>query len=147
MKKNTKYYLVEAHILPEIVVKVMEAKTLLDEGKVKYVSEAVKAAGVSRSAYYKYYDSVRPFFEYEHHKTMTIALSLVDNPGVLGHILKILAEYDLNILAINQTIPINRIANVTITFETRESTVHINTLIETLKESKDVSDVNLLARE
>ena len=147
MKKNTKYYLVEAHILPEIVVKVMEAKALLDEGKVKYVSEAVKAAGVSRSAYYKYYDSVRPFFEYEHHKTMTIALSLVDNPGVLGYILKVLAEYDLNILTINQTIPINRIANVTITFETRESTVHINTLIETLKDSKDVSDVNLLARE
>lgn len=147
MKENTKYYLVEAQILPEIIVKVLEAKALLDQGKVKYVSEAVDAVGVSRSAYYKYHQAVKPFFEYEHHKTMTIGLDLVDDPGVLGDVLKRLASLSLNVLTINQTIPINGVANVTITFETTEDNVNINQLLEKLREKQEILNVNLLARE
>lgn len=147
MKDMSKYYIVEAHVLPEIAIKVLKAKQLLDEGRVKFVSDAVKAVGVSRSAYYKYHDSIQPFFEYEEHRTVTLGVSLVDNPGVLGHVLKSLAQFELNVLTINQTIPINRVANVTITFETLGSSVNIDEVIKSFNEFDDVIEVNLLARE
>lgn len=147
MKDTSKYYIVEAHVLPEIAVKVLKAKELLDEGRVKFVSDAVKAVGVSRSAYYKYHDSIRPFFEYQEHQTVTLGLSLVDNPGVLGRVLKWLAQFELNVLTINQTIPINRVANVTITFETLGSSVSIDEIIGSFDACEDIIEVNLLARE
>lgn len=147
MKDTSKYYIVEAHVLPEIAVKVLKAKELLDEGRVKFVSDAVRAVGVSRSAYYKYHDSIQPFFEYQEHKTVTVQVSLVDNPGVLGGVLKSLAQFELNILTINQTIPINRVANVTITFETLGTSVSLDEVLNSFKEHEDVIGVSLLARE
>lgn len=147
MKKNTKYYLVEKHVLPEAILKVLEAKMLLDQGKVRFISEAVEQVGISRSVFYKYHESVRPFFDNEVHKTMTLGLKLLDDPGVLGNVLSVLSEYDVNILTINQTIPINHVANVTVTFETVESKLDVNQLMMDLEEDENVRKVNVLARE
>ncbi|NLW15344.1 MAG: ACT domain-containing protein [Erysipelothrix sp.] len=147
MNTKKKYYLVEKEILSEAILKVMEAKALLDQGKVKYVSEAVKAVGISRSVFYKYHESVRPFFEHEFHSTITLGMELLDDPGVLGDVLSRLATYEINVLTINQTIPIAHVANVTITFETLNMDVNVDKLIRELENHKSIRKVSVLARE
>lgn len=144
---DKKYYVIEESALPEVILKVIEVKNMLNRGEVKYVSEAVELVGISRSAYYKYQGVVHPFFDYEKHTTYSIGLDLVDESGVLGKILKIFASYNLNILTINQTIPINMIANVTITFETISQDANIQDLLRHLEMSEKVKQVYLLARE
>ncbi len=126
MSKKTKYYLIEESVMPEAIMKVLEAKMLLDQGKVKFVSQAVDQVGISRSVFYKYHESVRPFFDSEIHTTITLGLKLSDDPGVLGNVLNTMSDYEVNILTINQNIPINHVANVTITFETLEEVFNVD---------------------
>lgn len=147
MKQNVKYYLIEEHALPEVMLKVLEAKMLLDQGKVRFISDAVEQVGISRSVYYKYRDSVRPFFDNDIHTTMTLGLKLIDDPGVLENVLKVLSNYAVNILTINQTIPINHVANVTVTVETIDSSLDVRQLMLELEEDENVRKVNVLARE
>ncbi len=147
MKHETKYYLVEESVMPEAIMKVLEAKMLLDQGKVRFISEAVEKVGISRSVFYKYHQSVRPFFDNEVHTTMTLSLELIDDPGVLTRVLSILAKYELNVLTINQTIPINHIANVTVTFETVTAKMSVSVLVDELEEDENVRKVIVLARE
>lgn len=147
MKQKANYYLIKEEVMPEAIMKVLEAKMLLDQGKVKFVSEAVEKVGISRSVFYKYHEAVRPFFDSELHTTVSLALELSDGPGVLGRILNILSDYDVNILTINQTIPINHVANVTVTFETVDGSLDMDALMKHLEQEPDVKNVSILARE
>ncbi|HZJ87291.1 MAG TPA: ACT domain-containing protein [Erysipelothrix sp.] len=147
MAKKTRYYLIEEDVMPEAIMKVLEAKMLLEQGKVRFVSEAVEAVGISRSVFYKYHEAVRPFFDSEIHTTITLSMKLSDDPGVLGNVLNALSDYDVNILTINQNIPINHVANVTITFETLDEVFDVNDLIRQLEENINVKTVDILARE
>ncbi len=147
MIKEKKYYLVEEDILPEAILKVLEAKALLRQNKVKYVSEAVKQVGISRSVFYKYHESVHPFHETKKHTTITLGVELNDDKGVLSEMLAILAAYDLNVLTIHQTIPIHHIANVTITFETLNDKVNVEAMIKEMRATDKINKVSILARE
>ena len=118
MDKTPKYYIVEAAALPEVFLKVAEAKRLLETGEETTVNGATRAVGISRSAFYKYKDSVRPFNDMLHGRIVTFQILLKDEPGVLSSVLNIFAQQGGNILTINQNIPVNGCAVVTITAET-----------------------------
>ena len=118
MAKTIKYYIVAADALPEIFVKVAEAKRMMQTGEADTVGDATKKAGISRSAFYKYKDSVQPFNDMKAEHIITFYGMLKDNTGVLSHVLGIFASSGANILTINQSIPTNGCAAVTISAET-----------------------------
>lgn len=109
--------IVNAELLPEVLIKVIEAKRLLSQGKAKNSSEAARLAGISRSAFYKYKDGVSIYND-QQSKIVTYSLTLMDNPGVLSNVLSELSHYGANVLTINQNIPMDGAAPVTISFTT-----------------------------
>ena len=118
MSGPAKYFIVEAEAMPEIFRKVAEAKRLLDTGEQKTVNGAAQAVNISRSAFYKYKDAVRPFTDMLHGRIVTFQVLLKDEPGILSGVLNVLAGTGVNILTINQNIPVSGCAVVTMTAET-----------------------------
>jgi len=143
MDENS-FLIIEARALPEVFIKTLETKRLVESGKCRTVQEAVREAGISRSAFYKYKDSVFALSDVKG-RSVTLAMNLEDSPGLLSTVLNVLAKGGVNILTINQTIPINSIANITITLETRTS--NILEIIEKLKEIPGITALKILARE
>ena len=114
----TKYFLVAAEVLPEVILKVAEANRMLRAGEARTALEASRAVGISRSAFYKYRDAVRPFTEMRTERIITFYALLKNNPGVLSDVLSIFAASGANILTINQSVPTNGCAAVTVSAET-----------------------------
>lgn len=120
MEKTPKFFIVEAAALPEIFLKVAEAKRMLETGETDKVNEATRAVGISRSAFYKYRDTIAPFQNLMAGRIITFQLMLKNKAGVLSSLLRIFASYGANILTINQAIPTGGRAMVTISAETGE---------------------------
>ena len=112
--KRSEYYLIKSDILPEVFEKVMDVKYMINSGEAKSVNEAVMKAGISRSAYYKYKDSVLPFYETSRNKHITLAFVVENFPGILSGIVNSISSARGNILTINQNIPINGLADVSV---------------------------------
>lgn len=147
MREDKNFYIVDKSVLPEIFLKVMEVKGLLESGMEKTVQEAVNKVGISRSAFYKYRDAVHPLYENTRGKTVTVAINLLDTPGLLSSILNSIAGAKANILTINQTIPINGVANVTITIETNDMSEDLGSLVEKVEGLSGVQSFKIIARE
>lgn len=118
VNKNKDFLIVSKDILPEAILKTAKAKELLVKGDVYTVNDAVERVGLSRSAYYKYKDGVFPFYEASREKIITISLILENKAGVLSHVLNFIASFKGNVLTINQGIPLQGIANVSVSIET-----------------------------
>lgn len=144
-KTEPKVYLVQANVLPEIFLKVVCARELLNTGEVKTVSEAVERVGISRSAFYKYKDSVLPFRDMTQGRIFTFNIFLRDEMGVLSSILAIFAGVGANILTINQNIPSGGVALVTIAARLDHATITPDRLIMQLKDAEGVVSAELLA--
>ena len=129
MSNPIKYYLVAADALPEIFVKVAEAKRMMQTGEADTVGAATKLAGISRSAFYKYKDSVQPFNDMKAEHIITFYTMLKDVAGVLSSVLALFAASEANILTINQSIPTNGCAAVTISAETSRMAESLEQLI------------------
>ena len=140
-----KYYLVEASVLPEIFAKVIEAKELLETGQVRTVADAVACVDISRSAFYKYRDAVRPFNDMKTGRIITFYTMLKNNPGVLSDVLSIFAGSGANILTINQSIPTNGCAAVTISAETSAMEKSLEQLITDISALDNVIKFEILA--
>ena len=140
-----KYYLVEATALPEVFVKVTEAKSLLETGEARTVAEAVERVDLSRSAFYKYKDSISPFQDMKRGHILTFHIFLLDQPGALSGVLTTFAESCANILTINQNIPINGTATVTVSAETSQMRDGVETLLSRLRETRGVLRAEVLA--
>ena len=136
--------LVDSKVLPEVYSKVLEAKKFLAEGECKEISDAVKKAGISRSAYYKYKDYVFPFNQMQ--GIITLFFIVSDMTGVLSSILSTLAEAGANVLTINQNIPVNSVADVSISIQ-NVSGINLQELIDLLSALRGVKDVRVLARQ
>lgn len=145
MATKPRYYIVEASALPEVFLKVAEAKRLLSTGEVSTVNEAARRTGISRSAFYKYRDSVLPFQNMMTGRIITFQLLLHDEPGVLSSILAAFAVCSANILTINQTIPSGGCAAVTVTTETMSMSGSIEELLHRLRETAGVVKAEILA--
>ena len=113
---NKKFYLVEGSALPEVFIRVTQARELLDTGRAQTVAEAAAMAGISRSAYYKYRDAVLPFRDFGRGHIVTFQLLLEDVAGMLSAVLALFSSHGANILTINQSIPTNGVGMVTISF-------------------------------
>lgn len=145
MAKPAKYYIVSAQALPDIFIQVAEAKRMLQSGEVRTAGDAAKAVGISRSAFYKYKDEVRPFQDMKAGHIITFYALLKDNPGVLSNYLSIFANSGANILTINQTIPTNGCAGVTISAETSEMTEGIEAMMARVSGAYGVLKFEIMA--
>ncbi len=145
MTQLPKYYIVEAKALPEVFLKVAEAKWLLETGEVNTVNEAAKATGISRSAFYKYRDAIAPFQNMMAGRILTFQFLLRDVTGLLSSILTIFAQSGANILTINQSIPTNGCASVTISAETTNMTEGVEEMVRALSVTTGVLKAEILA--
>ena len=141
MSKTPNYYIVEADALPEIFRKVVEARRMLDTGEAETVNQAVQLTGISRSAYYKYRDAVRPFQDMLHGRIVMMK----DEPGILSQVLNFFADSGANILTINQGLPINGCAVVTVNAETSGLRGSLQELLAQLNEAEGVLRGEILA--
>lgn len=116
--KTNEFLIVSKNILPEAILKTAQVKELLVKGDAGTINDAVERVGLSRSAFYKYKDGVFPFYEASREKIITISLILENKAGVLSHVLNFIASFKGNILTINQGIPLQGVANVSISIET-----------------------------
>ncbi|MBQ2619646.1 MAG: ACT domain-containing protein [Oscillospiraceae bacterium] len=142
---KSKLYLVEASMLPDVFLRVCEAKELLARGTVRTVAEATARAGISRSAYYKYKDSITPFRDVRRDRIVTMSLITQDRPGALSSVLTLFAEAGANILTINQSIPTNGVGVVTISFTAEDLRSGLDELRERLSALPTVVDLSVLA--
>ena len=147
MARKIKYYLVAAEALPEIFIRVAEAKRMMQTGEADTVGAATKMAGISRSAFYKYKDDILPFSDNTRGKTVTLVTQMMDEPGLLSDLLHIVADYRANILTIHQTIPVNGSATVTLSVEVLSDTGNVAGMVEEIEHLKGVQNVKILGVE
>ena len=147
MGEATKYFVVKQKAIPEVLLKVVEAKRLLESEKVLTIQEAVDAVGISRSSFYKYKDDIFPFHDNSQGTTITLTFQMDDEPGILSDVLKIIAEYRANILTIHQTIPVNGIATVTLSVEVRDNTGDMSGLVEEIENMTGIQNIKILGVE
>ena len=145
MGKQTKFYIVAASALPDIFIKVAEAKRMMLSGEAATVGDATKRVGISRSAFYKYKDAVQPVNDMKTGHIITFYTMLKDNPGVLSNVLAIFAGSGANILTINQSIPTNGCAAVTISAETSDMEITLEELISRAEVLDGVVKFEILA--
>ena len=145
MGKKTTFSLVAAEALPEIFIKVAEAKRMMQTGEVDTVGAATRLAGISRSAFYKYKDSVQPFNDMKSEHIITFYGMLKDTAGVLSRVLSVFASSGTNILTINQSIPTNGCAAVTISAETSEMAESLEQLLADVSSLDSVVKFEILA--
>ena len=143
--EKQKYYLVAADALPEVFLRVAEAKRMLQVGEAATVGEAARMVGISRSAFYKYKDAVQPFQNMKAGHIITLYALLRDNPGVLSNYLTIFADSGANILTINQTIPTNGCAGVTISAETSDMVEGLEELMARASSAEGVLKFEIMA--
>ena len=147
MKENVGYYVVRTKAVPEVLLKVVETKNLLQTGKVATIQEAVEMTGISRSSFYKYKDDIFPFHDNAEGKTITFTCEMEDEPGILSDVLRIIAEFGANILTIHQSIPINNMATLSISLQILSSTKDLADMMGQIEAHSGVRAVKVLARE
>ena len=145
MTNKPKYYIIEASALPEVFLKVAEAKRLLSTGEAATVNEATRMTDISRSAFYKYRDAILPFQNMMTGRIITFQFMLHDEPGVLSAMLTAFAQQEANILTINSIVPSNGCALVTISAETSEVSLTLEELLNQLSSTPGVIKAEVLA--
>lgn len=143
----SKYYVVSGDILPDVLEQVMQARILLQSGKAKRISEAVKMVGISRGTYYKYKDAVFSFNAEQSNRKAIISMILRNEKGTLSKVLSLVSVKQVNVLAINQTIPINGIANVALTLDISDLEISIQSLVSLIEVMPMVEKADLVAVE
>ena len=147
MAEKGKYYIVRERAVPEVLLKVVEAKRLLEIDKTLSVHEAAEQVGISRSSSYKYQDDSLPFHDETKGKTVTFVLQMQDEPGLLSTVLRTVAEFGANILTIHQSIPINGVASLTLSIAVLSTTADVSAMMEKIEKQKGVHDLKILGRE
>ena len=142
-----KYYVLREKAVPEVLLKVMEAKRLLDSGKAESVQLATETVGISRSSFYKYKDDIFPYYANRKGATATLVVQLDDEPGLLSLILKAVAEINGNILTIHQSLPVNGIASLVISIDLLGESEDADRMKEAIEAIDGVHYVKILSRE
>ena len=147
MREKGEYYVVRQRAVPEVLLKVVEAKGLLESGKAATVQEAAGSVGISRSSFYKYKDDIFRFHENARGKTITFVMQMRDEPGLLSDVLSLVAKYGANILTIHQSIPIAGVASTSVSIEVREETGNVSELFSGIEQMEGVQFLNILGEE
>ncbi len=147
MEERTKYFVLKQKAVPEVLLKVVEAKKLIESERAITIQEATEKVGISRSSFYKYKDDIFPFYDNAKGKTITLVLQMDDEQGLLSDLLHIVAVYKANILTIHQSIPVSNVASLTLSVEVKPETGNISRMVEELETRKGVHYVKIIARE
>ena len=147
MEKKTKYYVVREKAVSEVLLKVVEAKRILDSEQVTTVQEATEQVGISRSSFYKYKEDIFEFHDNAQGTTITLTFQMEDEPGILSDVLKVIAEFGANILTIHQSIPINGIATLTLSVEILPEAGDAEDMIGQMEQQTGVHYLKILGRE
>ena len=146
-EEKTKYFVVKQKAVPEVLLKVVEAKKLLESERVLTVQEATDRVGISRSSFYKYKEDIFPFYDNTKGKTVTFVVQMDDEQGLLADLLDIVAIYKANILTIHQSIPVNGVATLTLSVEVKDNTGNISKMVEEIEEQDGIHYVKIVSRE
>lgn len=141
------YYLVHHQVMPEVLLKTVQVNEMISKGQTNTIYEAVEKAGISRSAYYKYRNHVFPFYEMSKGQIVTVSILMDHVSGSLLEVLKEIAGAEGSIVTINQNIPYLQVANVTISLETTNLAVNIETLLQRLTRISGVHQVKIVGKE
>ena len=147
MKDKSKYFVVKQKAVPEVLLKVVEAKRLLESERAITVQEATDKVGISRSSFYKYKDDIFPFYDNTKGKTITLVVQMDDEQGLLSDLLHVVAVYKAHILTIHQSIPVNGVATLTVSVEVRPNTGNVSEMVGDMEEMDGIHYVKILARE
>ena len=147
MEGKSKYFVVKQKAVPEVLLKVVEAKKLLESERAITIQEATDKVGISRSSFYKYKDDIFPFYDNTKGKTITLVIQMDDEQGLLSDLLHVVAVYKANILTIHQSIPVNGVATLTLSVEVRSNTGNVSKMVEDIEEMNGIHYVKILARE
>ena len=147
MEEKSKYFVVKQKAVPEVLLKVVEAKKLLESERAITIQEATDKVGISRSSFYKYKDDIFPFYDNTKGKTITLVIQMDDEQGLLSDLLHVVAVYKANILTIHQSIPVNGVATLTLSVEVRSNTGNVSKMVEDIEEMNGILYVKILARE
>lgn len=147
MKEQSEYYVLRKRAVPDVLLKVVEAKRLVESGRAQTVLEAADIVGISRSSFYKYKEDIFPFHENLQGTTITLTLQMDDEPGLLSEVLKVVADFKANILTIHQSIPINGLASLSISVQVLEDTLDMSDMIMQMEACKGIHNVKILAKE
>ena len=145
-EEKTKYYVIKEKAVPEVLLKVIEAKRLMDMQELT-VQQATEKAGISRSSFYKYKDDIFPFHEETRGKTITFIIQMDDEPGLLSVVLQTIARFHGNILTIHQSIPINGIATLTLSVDILPGEGDAEAMVETIEQNEGNHYLKILGRE
>ena len=146
MKEKTNYYVLKEKAVPDVLLRVVEAKRLLESGKAASVQEATERVDISRSSFYKYKEDIFPFHDNAKGRTITMVIQLDDEPGLLSAILRTIADSHANILTIHQSIPVNGIASLTLSVEILPDSADVNRMMEQIEQQEGVHYLKILAR-
>ena len=141
------FFIVKKRAVPEVLLKVVEAKRLLDSERAMTVQEATEQVDISRSSFYKYKDDIFKFHDNTQGTTLTLTFDMDDEPGALSDVLKVIAECGANILTIHQSIPINGVAALSISIQVLETTKNVSEMLTYMEQQECVHHVKVLARE
>ncbi|MDD6637397.1 MAG: ACT domain-containing protein [Lachnospiraceae bacterium] len=147
MAEKTSFFVLREKAVPEVLLKVVEAKRLLDSGRAESVQDATDAVGISRSSFYKYKDDIFPYHENAKGKTITMVIQLDDEPGLLSVVLKTIAEFHANILTIHQSVPVNGIASLTLSIDIFPATGDVTDMQTQIESVQGIHYAKIIARE
>lgn len=147
MEDKSKYFVLKQRAVSEVLLRVVEAKRLLESERAITVQEATDRVGISRSSFYKYKDDIFPFYDNAKGKTITLVIQMDDEQGLLSDLLHVVAIYKANILTIHQSIPVNGVAMLTLSVEVQNHTGNVSSMIEEMENMSGIHYVKILARE
>lgn len=147
MSEKTNYFVLKEKAVPEVLLKVVEAKRLFDSGKVASVQDATDAVGISRSSFYKYKDDIFPYHDNKRGRTFTLVIQLADEPGLLSGILRAIDKYKYNILTIHQSVPINGIVTLTLSIDVFNASDKVEEMVAAIEAVNGVQYAKIMARE
>ena len=147
MEQNVKYYVVKDKAVPEVLIKVVEAKRLLTADKIMTVKEATDKCGISRSSFYKYKDDIFPFDDSSKGRNITLSIQISDEPGLLSELLAVVAKYHAYSLTIHQTIPVSGVATISFSIEILKDTGDLSKMVDEIGSLEGIFDIKILARE
>ena len=147
MSDKTSYYVLKEKAVPEVLLKVIEAKRLIESGKAPSIQEATDAVGISRSSFYKYKDDIFLFHENQRGKPITMVVQMDDEPGLLSNVLQVIAKFESNILTIHQSIPINGIASLILSVDVINTESNLDEMVNTIEKVTGIHYVKIIAKE
>ena len=147
MEAKTSYFVLKKKAVPEVLLKVVEAKRLLDSERADSVQEATEMVGISRSSFYKYKDDIFPFHDNAKGKTITMVIQMEYETGLLSVVLRTIADYHANILTIHQSIPINGVASLTLSIDVLPNTGDVSMMVDQIEQETGIHYLKILARE